>query len=63
MAVDEIRVMGHNMKGAGAGYGFARITEIGAQLEQAALRQEGDVIRVCVADLVRFLDTIRVEYD
>ena len=33
---DNVRILGHNMKGSGAGYGFNRITEIGASLEQAA---------------------------
>ena len=36
---DNVRILGHNMKGSGAGYGFNRITEIGTSLEQAAGRR------------------------
>jgi HPt (histidine-containing phosphotransfer) domain-containing protein len=33
---DALRQMGHNMAGSGSSYGFARLTELGALLEQAA---------------------------
>ncbi len=32
---ETVRTLGHNMKGAGAGYGFSRISELGASLEHA----------------------------
>ena len=51
------------MKGAGAGYGFNRITEIGASLEQAAGRRASEEIRARAAELVRYLDGLRVEYE
>ena len=33
----EIRLLGHSMKGAGGGYGFDAISDIGAAIEHAAL--------------------------
>jgi CheY-like chemotaxis protein/HPt (histidine-containing phosphotransfer) domain-containing protein len=33
---DKIRVLAHNMKGSGTGYGFPEITELGASIEKAA---------------------------
>ena len=42
---DTIRKLGHNLKGTGAGYGFPRLTEIGAALETAALRSDASAIR------------------
>ena len=33
----DIRIIGHSMKGAGGGYGFDAITDIGAAIEDAAL--------------------------
>jgi CheY-like chemotaxis protein len=60
---DNVRILGHNMKGSGAGYGFNRITEIGASLEQAAGRQAPEEIRARSAELVRYLDGLHVVYE
>ena len=60
---DNVRVLGHNMKGSGAGYGFSRITQIGANLEQAARRCAPEEIRAGSAELLRYLDGLHVEYE
>jgi PAS domain S-box-containing protein len=60
---ENIRVLGHNMKGSGSGYGLDRITEIGAALEEAAELCAPVEIRACAADLVGYLDRLRVEYE
>ncbi|MEO8344975.1 MAG: response regulator, partial [Betaproteobacteria bacterium] len=60
---DNVRILGHNMKGSGAGYGFSRITEIGASLEQAAGRRAPEEIRSRAAELVRYLDGLHVAYE
>jgi CheY-like chemotaxis protein len=60
---ENIRILGHNMKGPGAGYGMDRITEIGASLEQAAGRREPEEIRAGAAELARYLDGLHVEYE
>ena len=60
---ENVRMLGHNMKGSGAGYGFDRITEIGASLEQAAARRAPEEIRERTAELVRYLDGLHVEYE
>jgi CheY-like chemotaxis protein len=60
---DNIRILGHNMKGSGTGHGFTRITEIGASLEQAAGRRAPEEIRARTSELVRYLDALHVEYE
>ena len=60
---DNVRILGHNMKGSGAGYGFNRITEIGTSLEQAAGRRAPAEIRAQSAELVRYLDGLHVVYE
>jgi PAS domain S-box-containing protein len=60
---EHVRILGHNMKGSGAGYGLPRITEIGASLEQAAGRREPEDIRVRAAELARYLDALHVDYE
>lgn len=51
-----IRRLGHNMKGTGAGYGFPGLTELGGQLEAAALRSDRAALR---AHLERLADYIK----
>jgi CheY-like chemotaxis protein/HPt (histidine-containing phosphotransfer) domain-containing protein len=58
---ENVRILGHNMKGSGSGYGFDRITEIGASLEEAARREGAGEIRAQCAELVHYLDHVDVQ--
>jgi len=60
---DDIRILGHNMKGCGAGYGFNRITQIGASIEHAAARRVPEEIRAWSSELARYLDGLHVVYE
>jgi len=60
---ETVRVLGHSMKGAGGGYGFDAITEIGAALEQAANHRNAAEIRERVNELSRYLDRVEVISD
>jgi CheY-like chemotaxis protein len=57
---DAIRVLGHNMKGSGAGYGFDAITKIGAALEAAAKKKSDGPIGTEISALGDFLDRVEV---
>jgi CheY-like chemotaxis protein len=57
---DDVRSLGHKMKGTGRGYGFARITEIGGALEQAGMNEDAEAARHAVEALQRYLDRVRV---
>jgi len=50
-----IRRLGHNMKGTGTGYGFPRLTELGGEIEAAALRSDAVALR---DQLKRFADCV-----
>ena len=58
-----IRTLGHNLKGTGASYGFARISEIGAVMEQAAKDQSMEPARACIRELKSYLEKVRVEQE
>ena len=58
---DTIRTLGHNLKGTGASYGFARISEIGAVMEQAAKDQSIGPARACIGEFKSYLENVRVE--
>ncbi len=58
-----IRMLGHSMKGAGGGYGFHGVTEIGKNLEEAAKEENSDLIRKEVFELAEYLRNVEVIYD
>jgi CheY-like chemotaxis protein len=58
-----IRVLGHNMKGSGAGYGFPELTQIGCELEQAALAGDAEAIRRLAGSLAHYLNHLNVRYE
>ena len=55
-----IRELSHKMSGTGSGYGFPRITEIGAAMESSAREHNADGIRPLVNELSSFLDQVQV---
>ncbi|MEO5956210.1 MAG: Hpt domain-containing protein [Nitrospiraceae bacterium] len=57
-----IHMIGHRLKGDGGGYGFDAISVIGGVLEQAAAREDRDVIQRQIAELVDFLARVMVVY-
>lgn len=59
---EAIRITGHSMKGAGGGYGFDAITDIGAHIEQAALARDADAVRAGIGDLADYLARVEVVY-
>jgi signal transduction histidine kinase len=60
---DAIRMLGHSMKGAGGGYGFDGVTEIGRNLEEAAKVADSNKIRDGVHELAEYLRKVEVIYD
>ena len=60
---ETIRRIGHSMKGAGGGYGFDYISEIGVAIELAAKEHNTEDIRRWVDELSVYLKKIEVLYD
>ena len=58
---ETIRVLGHNMKGAGRGYGFDGISEIGVQLEITSKKKQGVEAQKCVDQLQDYLERVVVD--
>ena len=57
-----VKVIGHAMKGSGAGYGFPEITELGAALERCATAADVAGIEQKIADLTDYLARLEVAY-
>ena len=56
----EARVLGHSMKGAGGGYGFDEITNIGARIEQAAKAENAAEINLAADALQDYLARVDI---
>lgn len=57
-----IQTLGHRMKGDGGGFGFDRITEIGAAMERAAQLEDHSTIEQHIVQLEDFLKRVTVVY-
>ena len=57
---ETILLLGHSMKGAGGGYGFDGITDIGHYLEQAAKERNSEMVRKQVECLAAYLERVVV---
>ena len=60
---DEVRRIGHSLKGTGAAYGFPRLGELGAGLSTAASHQDGGAIEQLLGDLEDYLARVEPVYD
>ncbi|HEU5407342.1 MAG TPA: Hpt domain-containing protein [Nitrospira sp.] len=57
-----VQTLGHRMKGDGGGFGFDRITEIGAAMELAAKLEDRLTIEQHLGQLEDFLKRVTVVY-
>ncbi len=60
---ETVRKVSHGMKGAGGSYGFDRVSEMAAVIEQAAKATDAAVIQRELPILGAYLERIEVVYD
>lgn len=60
---ETIRILGHSMKGSGAGYGFDAISEIGLSIEQAAKAGNPEEIQKQAQALSSYLECVVIIYE
>ncbi len=59
---ETVRILGHSMKGAGGGYGFDVISDIGSAIEIAAKNSDSGEIKNQTTKLAVYLDSVDVIY-
>lgn len=60
---DKIFMIGHSMKGNGAGYGFDDITDIGRIIENMAKARDSEGTRNAIQRLKTYLQSIEIVYE
>jgi HPt (histidine-containing phosphotransfer) domain-containing protein len=60
---ESIELLGHSLKGNGAGYGFDGLTTIGQVLEQAAKEKSPAGINKSMAEMAEYLENLEVEFE
>ena len=60
---ETIKFRAHSMKGAGAGYGFEAITDIGGAMEIAARDGNSGAVREQLDALAEYLERVEVIYE
>jgi HPt (histidine-containing phosphotransfer) domain-containing protein len=60
--MEDIRFIGHRMKGSGGSFGFDEISDIGEALEEAAQVPDAEGIKTAVSRLESYLARVLVVY-
>ncbi|MCP4751570.1 MAG: Hpt domain-containing protein [Proteobacteria bacterium] len=60
---ETIEILGHSLKGNGAGYGFDELSNIGRSMESAAKEKNRTEIEICAEKLFNYLERVEVVYD
>lgn len=59
---ETIRMLGHKLKGTGAGYGFEELTALGDQIEKAATNRDTARVRMSVDALASYVQNVELEF-
>lgn len=60
---ETVRSVAHGMKGVGGSYGFDRITELAATIEQAATSADAAIITHQLHTLECYVNDVQITYD
>jgi HPt (histidine-containing phosphotransfer) domain-containing protein len=60
---EQLRQLGHRMKGVGNSYGFARVSVIGKQIEDGARSGDRASLEASIAGYADFLAKVEVAYE
>jgi HPt (histidine-containing phosphotransfer) domain-containing protein len=59
---ESIRILGHNMKGTGGGYGFEAISDFGEEIQKAAQSRNTGMIERLAGELMDYIGSVAVRY-
>ncbi len=60
---EQLRQLGHRMRGVGNSYGFERVSLLGERIEQSARGNDHAVIESCISEYRDYLDRVQISYE
>jgi HPt (histidine-containing phosphotransfer) domain-containing protein len=60
---EQLRQLGHRMKGVGKSYGFNTVSDIGKRVEDAAATGDRPAIDTCISEYADYLSKVKVVYE
>jgi HPt (histidine-containing phosphotransfer) domain-containing protein len=60
---EQLRQLGHRMKGVGNSYGFTRISDIGKVVEDGARSGDRASLQACIAEYQDYLSKVQIVYE
>ena len=60
---DQLRQLGHRMKGVGNSYGFATVSELGKRIEDGAKRADVPSVDACIGEYADYLSKVQIVYE
>jgi HPt (histidine-containing phosphotransfer) domain-containing protein len=60
---EQLRQIGHRMKGVGNSYGFGRVSDLGKRFEDGARAGNRATLEAAVAEYADYLERVRVVYE
>lgn len=60
---DQLRQLGHRMRGVGNSYGFERVSLIGKRIEDGAGSGDRIAIEACIAEYRDYLSRVEIFYE
>ena len=60
---EQLRQLGHRMKGVGTSYGFDLVSEIGKQVEEGARSSDRAALEASIAKYADYLSRVKVVYE
>jgi len=60
---EQLRQLGHRMKGVGNSYGFEHVSVLGKQVEEGARSGDRASLEACIKDYSEYLSRVEVSYE
>jgi HPt (histidine-containing phosphotransfer) domain-containing protein len=60
--LEQLRQLGHRMKGVGNSYGFEHVSVLGKRIEDGARSGDRDALHACIAEYADYLARVSITY-